>query len=161
MDVGPRDPGSGANGGPHRSACSVEEMSPEAAAPNRVARSALGMVIVAGGVGVVLRLVGVHSAATSALVLLFLAVAPTVAVYGLLHSFDSFARIILAGTVNVVFLTLLATVMLTEGIWSPVGGLWAVTGITLACLLAQWPPVSRLVARVTATRRSTSRAAEL
>jgi len=36
--------------------------------------------------------------------------------------------------------------MLTEGVWSPVGGLLAVVALTLACLLAQWSPVRRQMA---------------
>jgi hypothetical protein len=114
----------------------------------------LGAVIVAGGVGVVLRLAGVQSAVCSALVLLFLAVAPTVAIYGLLRSFDRFARIILAGTADIVFLTLTATLMLAEGLWSPRGGLVAVVVITLVGLVGQWPPVRRRVVAAAPRRRT-------
>ena len=102
-----------------------------------------------------MRLAGVHSAIVSATVLLFLAVAPTVAIYGLLDSFDPFARIVLACTANVVFLTLTATIMLTEGVWSPSGGLLAVVAITLACLVAQWPPVRRHAAATATAWRKT------
>lgn len=116
---------------------------------NRLVRWVLGLTIAAGGAGVVMRIFGVHSAIVSTLVLLFLAVAPTAAIYGLLHSFDPFARIILACTLTVVFLTLMATLMLAEGVWSPLGGLLVVTGITLACFVAQWPPVKRQLAGAT------------
>jgi hypothetical protein len=126
-------------------------MSLEGTRSHKLTVWALAVAITAGGVGVALRVAGVHSAVGSALVLLFVAVAPTVAFYGLLRSFDPFARIILAATTNVAFLVLTASLMLVEGIWSPVGGLLAVAVITLACLVAQWSPVRR---QVTATANS-------
>ena len=117
------------------------------------ARWALATAIVAGAVGVGMSLAGIDSAARAALVLLFMALAPTTAFYGLLRSFDRFARIILACTANVVILTLAATVMLAEGVWSPVGGLLAVACVTAVCLVLQWTPIRRpLVARAQAWR---------
>ncbi len=126
------------------------------ATPRRaLARWVLATAIVAGAVGVGMSLAGMHSTTRVVLVLLFLAVAPTTAIYGLLGSFDRFARIVLACTVNVVFLTLTATVMLAEGVWSPIGELLAVAGVTAACLVVQWPPVRRpLVARALAWRNA-------
>jgi hypothetical protein len=109
--------------------------------------------ITAGSVGVGLRLADSDSGARAPLVLLFLAMAPTTAIYGLLRSFDPFARILLACTVNVVFLTLTATVMLAEGVWSPTGGLAVVAGITAVCLLAQWTPVRQRVTGALPARR--------
>jgi hypothetical protein len=117
----------------------------------------LATAMVAGAAGVSMSLAGVHSPVRTTLVLLFLAVAPTTAIYGLLGSFDPFARIILACTVSVVFLTLTATVMLAEGMWSPTGGLLAVAGITAVCLLAQWAPVRQRVAAKLAAWRSATR----
>jgi hypothetical protein len=104
-----------------------------------------------------MSLADINSPARTALVLLFLAVGPTTAVYGLLRSFDPFARIILACTVTVAFLTLTATVMLAEGVWSPLGGLLAVAGITAVCLVAQWAPVRQRVAARLPARRSAKR----
>ena len=124
---------------------------------NGLARWVLGIAIAAGVVGVTMRVSGVHSAFGSSLVLLFLAVAPTAAIYGLLQSFEPFARIILAFTGNVLFLTLTATLIVVEGIWSPLGGLLIVTGITLACLVVQWPPVRRQLAGTGHLLRRTNR----
>jgi hypothetical protein len=113
----------------------------------------LASAIVAGVIGVCLSAAGVDSTARSALVLIFYAVVPTMAIFGLLRSFDRFARIILACTANVVILTLIATVMLAEGVWSPVGGLLVVAGVSAACLVIQWTPVrQRVAAKVTAWR---------
>jgi hypothetical protein len=98
---------------------------------------------VAGATSVGMALAGVHSPARAVLVLAFLAVVPTVAIAGLLRSFDLFARIVVACAANITILTLTATIMLAEGVWSPVAGLLGVTVATLLCLVAQWPPVSR------------------
>jgi len=126
-----------------------------ATAWRRLARWVLVIAMVAGAVGVGMSLAGIDSAARTALVLLFLAVVPTTAIYALLRSFDRLARIILACTANVVFLALTATIMLAEGMWSPVGGLLAVAGIAAACLLVQWTPVrQRLAARGPAGRNA-------
>jgi hypothetical protein len=130
-------------------------MSPDRTASITSARWVFGVLITAGGVGVVLRLAGIHSPLCSALVLLFVAVAPTVAIYGLLGSFDPYARLILACTTNVVFLTLTASLMLAEDVWSPLGGLVAVAVITMVALVAQWPPVRRLLTRAAASWRKT------
>ena len=70
--------------------------------------------------------------------------------------FEPFPRIILACATTVTFLTLTATLMLAEGVWSPLGGLLAVTGITLICLVAQWPPVSRRVGPRAVSLRKTA-----
>lgn len=115
----------------------------------------LASAIVAGVIGVCLSVAGVDSTARSALVLIFYAVVPTMAIFGLLRSFDRLARIILACAANVVILTLTATVMLAEGVWSPVGGLLVVASFSAACLVIQWRPVrQRVAAKVTAWRDS-------
>lgn len=93
--------------------------------------------VAAGTVGVLLELAGVRSAAVSALVLVFVAVAPTAAVAGLLRGFDVFARIILAVVTAAAGITLLAMIMLATGAWSVQGGLVAIAVISAACALAQ------------------------
>jgi hypothetical protein len=100
----------------------------------------------AGAVGVILALAGVHSPVRTGLVLLFLAVAPTAAIAGLLRNFDSFARLILAVASTVAVLTILAVILLAAGLWSPVGELLGVAAITVACLAAQRPAVRARVA---------------
>jgi hypothetical protein len=77
------------------------------------------------------------------LVLLFLVVTPTAAVAGLLRGWDHFARLVVAFAATIAILALTAIVMLLAGLWSPVGGLLAVAGITAACGAAQLPPVRR------------------
>ena len=108
----------------------------------------------AGVIGVGMALAGVHSAARASLVLVFLAVVPTVAIAGLLRSFDLFARVILAVAANITILTLTATIMLAEGVWSPVAGLLGITVATLLCLVAQWPPVGGHVRAAFTSSRS-------
>lgn len=86
-----------------------------------------------------------------AVLLLFLAVAPTAAIAGLLHNVDGFTRLVIACAANVTILALVAMIMLAEGIWSPRDGLLAVAAITAVCLVAQLPPVRRCARAVTAS----------
>ena len=101
----------------------------------------------AGAVGVILALAGVHSVLRTVLVLLFLVVAPSAAIAGLLSGFDRFARLLLACVAAVVLLTIVAMILLSAGLWSPIAELVVVAVITAGCLLAQRPAVR---ARVTA-----------
>jgi hypothetical protein len=114
--------------------------------PAWVTRNALALAVAAGAVGVGLDVAGVHSLARVVLVLLFLAVAPTTAIAGLLRTSDRFARLIIAVTANVCLIALIAIIMLAEGLWSPTGGLLAVTAITAILLVAQVPAVRRATA---------------
>ncbi len=116
-------------------------------------RWALGIIGLAGALGVALELAGVHSAVRTALVLLFLATAPTAAVAGLLRTVDALARLVIACTTTIVLLALTAIIMLSEGIWSPTGGLLAVVGVTAACATAQVPAVRQRFTAKTATWR--------
>lgn len=100
----------------------------------------------AGAVGVILALAGVHSPVRTALVIVFLAVAPTAAIAGLLRSFDPFARIILSVVTTLVLLSIVAVILLSSGLWSPIGELAAVAVITGGCLAIQVPSVRARVA---------------
>jgi len=100
----------------------------------------------AGAVGVILALAGVHSPVRTALVLLFLAVAPTAAIAGLLGSFDPFARLILAVVTALAVVSIVAMILLSAGLWSPIGELIGVAAITVICLVAQVPSVRARVA---------------
>ncbi len=102
-----------------------------------------GLLVGAGSVGVILALAGVQSPIRTVLVLLFLAVAPTAAIFSLLRGFDGFARLILACVSTIVLLSLIAMIMLAAGLWSPTGGLLAVAGISAACALARLTPAAR------------------
>lgn len=106
-------------------------------------RVAVGVAVAAGAGGLGLQAAGVTSALRTTLVLLFLAVAPTAAVAGLLRGFDPFARLIIAFTTTIMILALTSITMLLAGVWSPTGGLLAVVGITVACLAVRLPPVGR------------------
>ena len=119
---------------------------------------AIAVAVAAGGAGIGLTVAGVHSAARTALVLLFLAAGPTAAVAGLLRGFAPVARVTIAFATDIAILGLIAIIMLSAGLWSPTGGLLAVAGVTVACLAAQ-PPVTR---RALGTGRAlrTGRAAE-
>ncbi len=125
---------------------------------------ALGIAGLAGALGVGMALAGIHSATRSALVLVFLAVVPTIAYAGLLRSFDRFARLLIAFTVNVVVLASTAILMLVEGLWSPTRGLLAVAIISTLCLVAGLAPVrttlSHIRTGVVATLTSWHRVAE-
>jgi hypothetical protein len=116
-------------------------------------RWALGITGLAGVLGVGLELAGVHSDARTVVVLLFLATGPTAAIAGMLRTVDVLARLVIAFTADIAILTLTAMIMLTEGVWSPTGGLLAVVGVTAACAIVQLPPVrQRLVAKASSWR---------
>jgi len=100
----------------------------------------------AGAVGVILALAGVHSPVRTVLVIVFLAVAPTAAIAGLLRSFDPFARIILSVVTTLVMLSVVAMILLASGLWSPIGELIVVAVITGGCLAIQVPSVRARVA---------------
>lgn len=123
-------------------------------------RVAAGVAVAAGASGLGLEAADVRSALSAALVLLFLFVAPTAAVAGLLRGFDRFARLILAFTTTIVILALTSVIMLLAGVWSPTGGLLAVAGITAVCLAVQLPPVGRALSAREAARRSQAVASE-
>jgi hypothetical protein len=110
-------------------------------------RLLVGAATGAGAAGVILALAGVHSPVRTALVFVFLAVAPTAAIAGLLRSFDPFARIILSVVTTLVIISIVAMILLASGLWSPIGELIAVALITGGCLAIQVPSVR---ARVTA-----------
>jgi hypothetical protein len=93
--------------------------------------------VAAGAIGVLLELAGARSVVVSVLVLVFIVVAPTAAIAGLLRGFDVFARIILAAVTAVAVVTLIAMIMLAIGAWSVKGGLVAIALFSAACLLAQ------------------------
>ena len=101
----------------------------------------------AGLIGGALDLAGNHSPLRTVTVVAFLAVAPTVAIAGLLHHFDPFARIILAFTANVALVALLAMVLLSQGAWSPGAGLIAMAAITALCLVPRYPRLVRALPR--------------
>lgn len=106
-------------------------------------RIAVGITVAAGVIGLALTAAGVHSDLRTALVLLFLVLAPTAAVARLLRGFDPFARLILSFTTTIAILALTSIIMLMAGVWSPTGELLAILGITAACLAVQLPPVGR------------------
>lgn len=106
-------------------------------------RGAVGAAVAAGAAGLGLEAAGSRSALRTVLVLLFLVVAPTAAVAGLLRGFDRFARLIIAFSATIAILSLTAVIMLMTGVWSPISGLLAVAGITAACVALQLPPVRR------------------
>jgi uncharacterized membrane protein len=107
----------------------------------------LGVAIAAGAAGVGLAVADVDSPVRTVLVLLFLALGPTAAIYGLLGSFDGLARLVLACSATIVVLALTAMIMLAAGGWHPVSGLLAVAAITALCVAVQLPPVRRAVTR--------------
>jgi hypothetical protein len=98
--------------------------------------------VLAGG-AVAFGLAPAKSPARPALVLVLVLFALPIAIGGLLRGFDPLVRAVLAVSSSLVFLTLTATLMAVSGFWSPTGGLLAVAGLTVVCLMAQWPPIAR------------------
>lgn len=128
--------------------------------PSGLTSWALAVAVAAGVAGVGLEVAGVDSPVRTVLVLVFLAVAPTTAIAGLLRWLDPFARVVIVGTTTVAILALIAIVMLAAGAWSPTGGLLAVTVITAGCFLAQLPPVKgKITALAARTRKFAERLA--
>jgi hypothetical protein len=96
--------------------------------------------VAAGSIGVLLELSGVRSAVVSALVVVFLLIAPAAAIAGLLRGFDLLARAVLAAAGAVVMVTAVAMIMLAAGAWSPQAGLVVIAALTAACAAARWRP---------------------
>jgi hypothetical protein len=115
------------------------------AIPLWLARTAAGAAVAAGTVGLALALAGVDSPLRVPLLLLFLAVAPAVAVAGLLRGFDTLAVLVIGAGATIAINSLVAATMLTLGVWSPRAGLLAVAAITAVCLAGQLPAVRTLV----------------
>lgn len=109
----------------------------------RFGRWLLAGVLAVGAVAIGMDAANVHSPARPALVLVFVILAPTIAIGGLLRSFDPLARAVLAVSSSLVILTLTSMVMVVGGFWNPTGGLLAVAAITALCLMARWPPIAR------------------
>ena len=121
----------------------------------RPVRTLVCAAIAAGAGGVVLALAGTHSPLRMPLLLLFLAVAPTAAVAGLLRGADKFARLLVAGTASIVFCGLVAVLMLAIGVRSPRAGLVVIVVFSGICLSAQMPFARRIAgARLGRRRRS-------
>lgn len=104
----------------------------------------------------VAELAGARSLLVTVLVLVFIAVAPTAAIAGLLRGFDVFARLVIACVTAIAVITFIAMIMLAAGIWSPRGGLIAVALLSGACLLARrMGPVAAKIAGRARTVRTT------
>jgi hypothetical protein len=110
----------------------------------------------AGIAGFLVNLAGVRSGLVTVLVLIFIAVAPTTAIAGLLRGFDLFARLILTCVTTIAVLSLIAMIMLAIGVWSPKGGLVAIALVSGACLLAQHasPIMSKIAERAEPLRQA-------
>ena len=85
----------------------------------RLGRWLLGGILACGAVAIGLEAAGVHSPVRPALVLVFVILAPAVAIGGLLGGFDPLARAVLAVTSSLVVLTLTAMIMVAGGILEP------------------------------------------
>ncbi len=103
----------------------------------RLASWSVRAAVAAGAAGVVAELAGARSLLVTVLVLVFIAVAPTAAIAGLLRGFDVFARLVIASVTAIAVITFIAMIMLAAGIWSPQGGLVAVALVSGACFLAR------------------------
>jgi hypothetical protein len=104
----------------------------------RLASSSVRAAVGAGIAGVAADLAGLRSLLVTVLALVFIAVAPTAAIAGLLRGFDQVARLIIACLTSIVSVTLIAMIMLSTGVWSPRAGLVAIALGTGACVLARY-----------------------
>jgi hypothetical protein len=119
----------------------------------RTARWPLAASAVLGAVGVSLELAGIRSPVRAVCILVFLAVAPTAAVEGLLPETDRFGHLLVSCTATVVILAAVAIVMLAAGEWSPVGGVFGTGGVVALCVVGQWRPVRDVIRRKTGAHR--------
>ena len=85
-----------------------------------------GLVLAAGAVGAALAIASIHAPGRLPLVLLFLALAPALAVNSLLRRLDRLARVVVAGTSAIVINFAVAEAMIIIGAWSPGLGVAAV-----------------------------------
>jgi hypothetical protein len=119
-----------------------------------------GAVIAAGMVGVVLALAGADTPLRAPLVLLFLAVVPTMGVARLLRGLDRPARIFAACAATIVINFLTAEAMLAAGVWSPDATLVVVVVITALIGAVQLPAVRRRTSHYAPTWRAAVRRLE-
>ena len=133
----------------------MDVLGPTVAGSSRQLRWLLALSGLTGLAGAGLAAAGVQSAVRTILVLVFLATGPTAAIAGLLPRLDGLARLVVSFTAGMVLIALVAIVMLAEGLWSPVGGLWAVVAIVAGCALVQVPALRRAVTSAV-TRRPPS-----
>jgi hypothetical protein len=123
------------------------------AVAERTARWLLGASAALGAVGLSLELAGIRSPVRAVCILLFLAVAPTVAVERLLPDTDRFGHFLVSCTATVVILGAVAIVMLAAGVWSPVGGVIATAAVVAMCVVGKATAVRDFVRRVTSARQ--------
>lgn len=121
----------------------------EVAVQTRLGRWLLGGVLACSVAAIGMVAANLQSPARSALVLVFVILAPSIAIGYLLRDFDPLARAVLAVSSSLVLLTLTAMIMLVGGFWSPTGGLLAIASLTAVCVMAQWPPIARRLSAAT------------
>ena len=111
--------------------------------------------VAAGGVAVVpgLAVVSMSTALQVLLLLLSVAVAPTMAIAGLLRGLDTFARLLMAATATIIINSLVAETTLSAGAWSPRMQLIAIVLITAAVTVVQLrPALAAVMARLSVRR---------
>jgi len=111
--------------------------------------------VAAGGVAIVLGLavVSVSTPLQVLLQLLSVAVAPTIAIAGLLRGLDKVARFLVAATATLIINSFVAEITLSAGAWSPRLQLIAIVLITAAVTVVQLrPAIGALMARLSARR---------
>ena len=109
------------------------------------ARRLVGAVVAAGAVGVVLTLAGVSTPLQMLLVLLFLTVAPTAAIAGLLRGLDMFPRLLTAATATIIINALVAETTLYAGSFPSRTQLIAIVLIAAAVAVVQPPRIRAVV----------------
>ena len=111
--------------------------------------------VAAGGVAVVPRLavVSMTTVLQVLLLLLSVAVAPMMAIAGLLRGLDKFARLLVAATATIIINSLVAETTLSVGAWSPRMQLIAIVLITAAVTVVQLrPALAAVIARLSVRR---------
>jgi hypothetical protein len=74
----------------------------------------------------------------TALVLLFLVVAPAVSFAALLPGLDLVARAVVSAIAGIVIVAMVAEIMLAASLWSPTGGLAAVAVVCALLMGLSW-----------------------
>jgi hypothetical protein len=94
--------------------------------------------LAAGAVGAALAIAGVHAALRLPLVLLFLTLAPALAVRIWLTGLDMGAQIVVAGTAAIVVNFAVAELLIVTGVWSERAGVAAVALLSLLIAISHF-----------------------
>ncbi len=111
--------------------------------------------LAAGAVGAALAIAGFHTAVRPPLVLLFLALAPALAVRTWLAGLDAAARFVVTGTSAIVVNFAVAEMLIVSGVWSERAGVAAVAVLSLLIAISHFTFRQKAPATAVAAAKST------